>query len=625
MPDLDLDWELGLFKALRALWRRVAPEPALAYDTERAALLAPIQERLRVVASVVAGTAVRVQPARSVGGVRGRDLLLPPHIDLAPEPEANAGIYVLRAAIGGLMVRQRPPVPADPLARFSAELQAAAGALVALEQELPAAHASLQALVPLLVARRPGGLRGRAMLQDGLLMDVLGGRGRQEAGALLESLRAAPDEGPPCPPCLLWGRLVPVELGGAAGAAGLEDGASDDDDENTGIGTELQAPPTEDLHLVVKREDQLTELPVHAFEKVETVEAFSGSLRQQDGADELEEHLEALEEVDLSHLIRGGPPVHSLYSAELRLGVDLPDVERIEDGEQGIAYDEWDGRRRRYLKDWCQVYPSPVRAADPGWASPLLHHNRRLIDRLAREVEARHSRLRPARRQLDGSDVDIDALVDAQATLRAGHSPSRRLYIRRRRPVPELAVTVLLDLSLSADSWVCNRRVLDVTREATLVLGEVAARVGQPLQVLAFASHTRNKVRVWGVCDWHEPWATGRARLGALRPQGYTRIGPALRHATAGLAEVDARQRLLILLTDGKPNDYDRYEGRHGVADVRRAIREAQDRGVHTHALAVDAVARDYLPQMLGPGAWSILPHPDALPAALSRAYARVA
>lgn len=624
MPDLDLDWELGLFKALRAVWRRFAPDAGLPYDAERAALLAPIQERLRVVASVVAGAAVRVEPARSVGGVRGRDLLLPPHIDLAPEPEANAGIYVLRAAVGGLIVRQRARVPADPLERFWAELRVAEAALRALEQELPAAHTSLQALVPLLVARRPGELRGRAKLQDGLLMDVLKGRGLPGTGDLRETLRAAPAEGPPCPPCLLWGRLVPVELGGAAAVVGPDETEASEDDD-PGIGTELQAPPTEDLHLVVKREDQLTELPVHAFEKVETVEAFSGSLRQQDGADELEEHLEALEEVDLSHLIRGGPPVHSIYSAELRLGVDLPDVERIEAGEQGIPYDEWDGRKRRYLKDWCQVYPSPVRAADPGWAVPLLHHNRRLIDRLAREVEARHSRLRPARRQLDGSDVDIDALVDAQATLRAGHSPSRRLYIRRRRPVPELAVTVLLDLSLSADSWVCNRRVLDVTREATLVLGEVAQRVAQPLQVLAFASHTRNKVRVWGVCDWHEPWTTGRARLGALRPQGYTRIGPALRHAAAGLARVDARQRLLLLLTDGKPNDYDRYEGRHGVADVRRAIREAQDRGVHTHALAVDAVARDYLPQMLGPGAWSILPHPDALPEALSRAYARVA
>ncbi len=622
MPDLDLDWELGLFKALRALWRRVAPDPGLPYDAQRAALLGPLQERLTVVASVVAGTAVRVQPARGVGGVRGRDLLLPPHLDLAPDPEANAGIYVLRAALGGLIVRRRPEVPADPLERFVAELRAGAAALRDLERELPAAHASMAALVPLVVAQRPPELRGRASLQDGLIIDVLGGSVPGANSPLLAALRAAPAEGPPCPPCLLWGRLVPVELGGAAAAGPDEAGP---EDEAAGITTELQAPPTEDLHLVVEREDQVTELPVHAFEKVETVEAFSGALRQQDGADELEEHLEALEEVDLSHLIRGGPPVHSLYSAELRLGIDLPDVQRIEDGEQGIAYDEWDGRKRRYLKDWCQVYPSPVRAADPGWAAPLLRHNRRLIDRLAREVEARHSRLRPARRQLDGSDVDIAALVDAQATVRAGHSPSRRLYIRRRRPVPELAVTVLLDLSLSADSWVSNRRVLDVTREATLVFGEVAERVGQPLQVLAFASHTRNTVRVWGVCDWHEPWATGRARLGALRPQGYTRIGPALRHATAGLAEVGARQRLLILLTDGKPNDYDRYEGRHGIADVRRAIREAHDQGVHTHALAVDAVARDYLPQMLGPGAWSILPHPDALPAALSRAYARVA
>ena len=85
---------------------------------------------------------------------------------------------------------------------------------------------------------------------------------------------------------------------------------------------------------------------------------------------------------------------------------------------------------------------------------------------------------------------------------------------------------MLLDVSLSTDAWVANRRVLDVAREAVLVLGEVAHRFADPLQVLAFASHTRNRCRVWTVRDWHEPWALGKARLGALHPQGYTRIGP---------------------------------------------------------------------------------------------------
>jgi nitric oxide reductase NorD protein len=156
------------------------------------------------------------------------------------------------------------------------------------------------------------------------------------------------------------------------------------------------------------------------------------------------------------------------------------------------------------------------------------------------------------------------------------------------------ATTVLLDVSLSTDSWVDDRRVLDVARDAIFILGEVAERLGDRLQILAFASHTRNRCHV------------------------------SLRHATAGLAAERADRRLLLLVSDGKPSDFDRYEGRYGMADVRQALREAERCGVASHALAVDAVARSYLPPMFGPGAWHILPHASRAPTLLSTIYGRL-
>jgi nitric oxide reductase NorD protein len=186
------------------------------------------------------------------------------------------------------------------------------------------------------------------------------------------------------------------------------------------------------------------------------------------------------------------------------------------------------------------------------------------------------------------------------------------------------ATTVLLDVSLSTDSWVDDRRVLDVARDAIFILGEVAERLGDRLQILAFASHTRNRCHVWEVKGWRDAWAPASARLGGLEPRGYTRIGPALRHATAGLAAERADRRLLLLVSDGKPSDFDRYEGRYGMADVRQALREAERCGVASHALAVDAVARSYLPPMFGPGAWHILPHASRAPTLLSTIYGRL-
>ena len=92
-------------------------------------------------------------------------------------------------------------------------------------------------------------------------------------------------------------------------------------------------------------------------------------------------------------------------------------------------------------------------------------------------------------------------------------------------------------------------------------------------------------------------------------------------HATADLVAVAAERKLLLLVSDGKPTDYDRYEGRYGIADVRQALREAEQRGLRTHALTVDAVARSWLPALFGPGAWHVLPHPERLPDVLTEDY----
>jgi len=179
-------------------------------------------------------------------------------------------------------------------------------------------------------------------------------------------------------------------------------------------------------------------------------------------------------------------------------------------------------------------------------------------------------------------------------------------------------------MSLSADSWIDNKRVLDVSRDAILTLGEVATALGDPLQIHGFASNTRNHCRVWTVKSWGEPWSVGRGRLGALVPQGYTRIGPAVRHAVSELQSVKARKRLLFVITDGKPTDFDRYEGEYGRADVRQAVREARQQGTEVHVLGIDPSAVGALPAMFGPRGWTLLRDINRLPEALVEAYGKV-
>jgi nitric oxide reductase activation protein len=530
-----------------------------------AAALEGSEARLAVLASLMAGRTMTVEarPASEQPALRGDVLLLPLHLSGDPAPEENAATYVALALLAGAMRRLRGGVPAAAAARAAEARRLSAAARAWLASELA---------------------------------DL-----RPEAAARLARLEVA-----------LLAHPDPEDQG----SAGAEAGAS---------GREARAPRLGDLRRRLLTQDPDGENPIiHTFEKVETLEAHAGGRRLADGADELDEHAEALEEVELRELVRGGPEAQAILRAELDLAASIPDVESVAPGERGLSYDEWDQRLRAYRRGWCTVYPSPVPATAPELGAALARAHRREIEALYRRVDAHTARLRSTRGQRDGEDIDVDAVVLAAADRAAGREGSERLYLRRQPRSRDVAVAVLLDVSLSTDSWVAERRVLDVARAATVVFGEVVTRLGDDLAVLAFASKTRNVCRVFEVKGFEEPWSVGRRRLGALEPQGYTRIGPALRHAAALLARQTADERLLLLISDGKPTDYDRYEGRHGEADVRMAVREAQRRGVVTHALTIDRAARGHLPATFGPGAWHVLSDPAHLPRAMAEVYRRL-
>lgn len=619
---LELDWEMGIFRGLRALWQTFTPSPPPPFDPARAAVLTDHQRTLTVIAQVVSGEPLRVLPARDVGGVRGRDLLLPPFLDLAPTPEANRELYILRTVLSATVYRLGiPSVPVARWERVMRGLKLLKAAADQLEQEMPHFAQAHQVGMLLMRAARPASetLRGQEkLLESARILALEGGEPWQDAG-LCKALELARLGGPESPGLPLWGELIPwIQDGSELGVPGS-------DPHEPATGTEKEAPAIEEVRRVVlKEQDQEAAVLMHTFEKIDTADNYHGGARDTDGTDELDEQLEALSEVDLSEVIRGGEQAKSILKADIQLDADVPDVATISPDERGIAYDEWDGSKRIYHANWCTVYPTPMPGGDGLWAKGVLQKQRKQVAALRRRLEVHRSQLRPLDRQLDGEDVDIAALVDEHAAVQAGQGGSPRLYVRQARQRRDFATTVLLDISLSTDAWVADRRVLDVAREAVLVLGEVADQLGDRLQILAFASHTRNKCRVWEVRRWGEAWTVGKARLGRLEPQGYTRIGPAIRHATANLASTQADGRLLLLISDGKPSDYDRYEGRYGIADVRQALREAEQRGITPHALAIDSSAKDYLPAMFGPGAWHILPRPECLPEVLATVYGKL-
>jgi nitric oxide reductase NorD protein len=379
-------------------------------------------------------------------------------------------------------------------------------------------------------------------------------------------------------------------------------------------------------------DDPLEDNPVvHSFEKVHTADEHRGGSKNVDGSDELQDHAAALDELDLREVVRSTEHTSSLMRSDAMIDGAAGDLmdEATPPGD-GIPYDEWNEKGRAYRSAWCRVRVGTVQPRVPpdearAFVSALRARGARHVEAVRAELERATHERRWRGRQLDGSEIDDDALVDRLATVRAGRPGDDRVYRSRRRGEPGLSVLLLIDGSLSTDAWIADRRVLDVEVESAHVIAEALDGLSIELGIAAFHSHTRRDCRFNVIKDVDEAWSSARSRVASLQPTGYTRIGPALRHGARVLSRSGARRRLLLLLTDGKPNDYDRYEGSYGVADVRQAVREAGRDGVHVHALAIDPGARFHLPKMFGAGGHSFVPRPDDLALALGRVCADMA
>jgi nitric oxide reductase NorD protein len=196
------------------------------------------------------------------------------------------------------------------------------------------------------------------------------------------------------------------------------------------------------------------------------------------------------------------------------------------------------------------------------------------------------------------------------------------VYLTARQQARDLAVAILVDVSLSTDSWANNRRVIDVEKEALTALASGLATCGDAFAIYTFTSRRRHFIRITTVKDFATPFNSRvLRRIAALRPGYYTRMGAALRYTQQQLAVRPERHRLLLLLSDGKPNDLDHYEGRYGIEDTRQAILEARRVGLAVFGVTIDRKGQDYFPYLFGRGGYAIVSQLDRLTHALHILY----
>jgi nitric oxide reductase NorD protein len=378
--------------------------------------------------------------------------------------------------------------------------------------------------------------------------------------------------------------------------------------------------------------DELQERPgafVLAFGEPElSLQDPAGVQRPRDRGDEqdLDAVAEELAQLDAAAKIRVPDPVREVLAQETPGRAGMPATGAASACGLERRFPEWDQRLGAYHRNRCRVRVGPAERLDAGAAERLLRDRDALRARLRRRFEALRPRRARQPRELDGDEVDLDGFVEDFADLRAGAAPAGRVYSVARPRRRDAAVVLLLDVSGSTDAQVHGaERVIDVEKAAALCFSEALTALGDRHAIYAFSGRGPDAVRVRLVKRFGEPLGDAvRARIGGLEPESFTRLGAVLRFAAGELARERARVRLLLVLSDGKPYDEDEYASEYGVADVRRAVAEAELLDVHPFCVTVDREGPSYLGRLFGAGRFTLLCNVAQLPERLPELYRRL-
>ncbi|MSQ14833.1 MAG: hypothetical protein EXR50_03095 [Dehalococcoidia bacterium] len=338
---------------------------------------------------------------------------------------------------------------------------------------------------------------------------------------------------------------------------------------------------------------------------------------------------------------------------------DEPNDEALKASEPGwYLYDEWDFRANDYRPDWCLIKEKPLEDGSTEFYDDTLKKH----SKLAAEIRKQFELLRPEvfkkiKKLTDGEEFELDDVVEAAIEKRAGVTPSDKLYWRRNKEERSVAMAFLLDMSASTDEDIVKdreqsveidwddpraymiylnerarigkktrRRIIDVEKESTVLLVHALETVGDTYGVYGFSGYGRDDVEFFIIKDMKEKLSNAvKARIDRIHPVRGTRMGPAIRHTIAKLNSTDARIKVLILVSDGRPQDHnygrDRTEKDYAIRDTHMALTEARRRRIVPFCLTVDQEGHDYLASMCDDMGYEVVHQIESLPSRLPTLY----
>lgn len=296
------------------------------------------------------------------------------------------------------------------------------------------------------------------------------------------------------------------------------------------------------------------------------------------------------------------------------------------------SYAEWDAVINDYKADWCtvnEIEPFGMSSDYYKDASEQYRHEIALIKHVFNRMKP--EAFRRMKGQTDGTEVDIDAFIDALIQKKCGINPDDGLYLRWDKHERDVATLFLIDVSYSTHKKIGyeEKSIVDVEKDSLIIMIQALESIGDKYAIYAFSGQTRDDVEYFVIKEFDEELSDNVARrISVLEPVSNTRLGPAIRHSIRKLDKVDARTKIIILLSDGEPFDTSRGESAYkeiiAEEDTRIAIREGSDKGINFFCITVDQDPGKYLDNIFSDAGYTIIDDASSLPERLPILYKRI-
>lgn len=302
------------------------------------------------------------------------------------------------------------------------------------------------------------------------------------------------------------------------------------------------------------------------------------------------------------------------------------EIEGKEPVSDPVHYSEWDYQIQLERPSWATVLEKRPKSGDLAIIDNIAAQHKRIIGRMKFLLDAMQPQgVTRIRKLEDGDELDLNAALDSVVDMRMGMQPSPRIMMRSVRKIRDISVMVLIDLSESTNDRVADQdhTVLDLTRQATVLLGDAISKVGDPFAIHGFCSDGRHDVEYYRFKDFDQAYdETPKAKLAGMTGQLSTRMGAAIRHATHHLRNQRSAKKLMLVITDGEPADVDVRDPQYLRYDAKKSVEEAARSGIITYCMSLDPRADQYVSRIFGAKNFMVVDRVERLPEKLPMLYA---